>query len=190
MINPLYDPFPDHVVVQGQEYEVVTDFREWIKFYALVKSDLPDIIKLELMLEWYLDDVPEDTEEAIAALGRFLGAYELYEKEGSDEETGQPNVQAFSFEQDASDIYSAFLSAYGIDIQDVEYMHWYKFRTLFDSLPGETEIKRKMHYRTMDTGKIKDKDERARVRMIQDKIRIKNRKKKNVDDYEIGDTFW
>lgn len=189
MINPLYDSFPDHVVVHGQEYKVITDFREWIRFLALVKSDLPEIVKLELMLEWYLDDRPEDLEAAITALGQFLGAYELYE-EDFEENSQHSKEQAFSFEQDASDIYSAFLAVYGIDIQEVEYMHWYKFRTLFDSLPGETEIKRKIHYRTMDANQIKDKDERARVRSIQDKIRIKDKKKKDIDDYEIGDMFW
>ena len=114
---------------------------------------------------------------------------ELYE-EDFEENSQHSKEQAFSFEQDASDIYSAFLAVYGIDIQEVEYMHWYKFRTLFDSLPGETEIKRKIHYRTMDANQIKDKDERARVRSIQDKIRIKDKKKKDIDDYEIGDMFW
>ena len=55
------------------------------------------------------------------------------------------NKRAYSFSQDAGDIYSAFLTCYGMDLTRIGYLHWWKFRTLFDSLPNDCEIKQKMY---------------------------------------------
>ena len=72
-MNILIDKFPDTVCVNGQDYEVETDFREWIRFTKLVEDeDVPWQIKCRLLLQWYTDEIPDDLEEAIEALGDFL----------------------------------------------------------------------------------------------------------------------
>ncbi len=40
----------------------------------------------------------------------------------------------YSFEHDDCYIYSAFLEKYGIDLAEIPYLHWWKFRALFKSL--------------------------------------------------------
>ena len=59
-------------------------------------------------------------------------------------------TQIYSFEHDAGLIYAAFLLAYNIDLQDIEYMHWWRFRFLFNSLPKDCEFVRAMEYRSID----------------------------------------
>lgn len=72
-MNILIDKFPDTVCVNGKDYEVETDFREWIRFTKLVEDeDVPWQIKCRLLLQWYTDGIPDDLEEAIEALGDFL----------------------------------------------------------------------------------------------------------------------
>ena len=34
-MNVLFEPFPDSVRVDGRDYKVVTDFREWIKLHEI-----------------------------------------------------------------------------------------------------------------------------------------------------------
>ena len=58
--------------------------------------------------------------------------------------------QVYSFEHDAGLIYAAFLLAYNIDLQDIRYMHWWRFRFLFNSLPRDCEFVRAMEYRSLD----------------------------------------
>ena len=187
MLNVLYEKFPEHVTVQGELFAIETDFREWIKFSELAGDDsVPWQTKAQLMLRWYTDGIPADLEAAINALGDFLAARRLQPGNAEAEEERQPK-QAFSFEEDAGCIYSAFVECYGIDIQTVDYMHWWKFKTLFDNLPENTEIKQRMIYRTIDVNSIKDKEERKRIRRIQKAIALK--KKIYLDDYEIGDVF-
>ena len=188
MINVLYDDLPDYVEVAGNKYQIITDFREWIRLTELVDDDsVPDIVKGRLLVKWYTGEVPQDLELAINALGDFLTGYGL-RYDDTDKCEFKNTIPAFSYSEDAGCIYSAFWECYGIDLQTVGYMHWWKFQTLFDWLPESTEIKQRMMYRTMNLSDIKDKDERKRVKHIQDRIQLK-KKRKYMSDFEIGDAF-
>lgn len=68
--------------------------------------------------------------------------------------------QIYSYEFDDTYIYSAFLQQYHIDLQEVEYMHWWKFKALFDGLSEETEIVKIMGYRSINLSQIKDMERR------------------------------
>ena len=190
MLNVLYEKFPEHVIVHGIRYSIETDFREWIRFSELVEDDtVPWQIKVELMLRWYKDAIPNDLEAAIYALGDFLAARKLYQ-ESEENVSDEKNEEepAFSFSDDAGCIYSAFVDCYGIDLQRVPYMHWWKFKTLFDGLPHNTEIKQRIMYRSTDANSLKDKEERKRVKRIQKAIALK-KKRRYMSDYDIGDVF-
>ena len=89
-MNILYEQFPEEVKVNGEYYPIVTDFREWIRFTELVEDDsVPWRIKCGLLLQWYLNQVPEDIEAAIYALGDFLMCKRMYQDELEDEEEEQ-----------------------------------------------------------------------------------------------------
>ena len=51
----------------------------------------------------------------------------------------------------------------GIDLCDIEYLHWWKFQALFQSLKSNTRIVEIMGYRATDLNEIKNKDERKRI---------------------------
>lgn len=93
---------------------------------------------------------------------------------------------ALSWQYDAAYVYAAFLSVYHMDLQQVEQMHWHLFLGLFDALPDETPIKQRMGYRSVNLAEIKDKNERRRIRKIQDRIRIPQ---PELDGYQCGAFF-
>lgn len=139
-MNILIDKFPETVKVNEKEYPVETDFREWIRFVKLVEDeDVPWRIKCRLLMQWYTDDIPDDLESSINALGDFL-AMKQEENEQEDEISAKPPKQVYSFDEDMTWIYSAFREVYGINLQAVPYMHWWEFQTLFIGLPDNTEI--------------------------------------------------
>ena len=187
MLNVLFEEFPDYVFVNKQRYSIETDFREWIRFAELADDDtVPWTIKANLMLGWY-KECPDNIEDAIYALGDFLAAKSLYDENGTSKKRSNNSKPAFSFQEDAGCIYSAFIDCYGLDLQRISYMHWWKFKTLFDWLPEDTEIKQRIFYRTLDANSIKDKEERKRVKRIQREIALQ--KKRPLNDYDIGDVF-
>ena len=38
-MNLIYDDFPETVCIDGKEYEVITDFREWVRFADTAAAD-------------------------------------------------------------------------------------------------------------------------------------------------------
>ncbi len=188
MFNSLYEKFPEGVWVEGKYHEIETDFREWIRFSELIEDDdVPEQVKCGLMLQWYRD-IPENLKEALMALGAFLSADDLYPNDSGRPQNNKNRQPVFSFQEDAGCIYSAFVECYGIDLQKIPYMHWWKFRILFDGLPENTEIKQRMIYRSVDLSEIKDKEERKRIKKIKKEIAIRKKRSK-IDDYDIGDVF-
>ena len=94
-MNILYEQFPEEVKVNGEYYPIVTDFREWIRFTELVEDDsVPWRMKCGLLLQWYLDQIPDDIEAAIYALGDFLMCKRMYQDDLEDEEEEQQKVAA------------------------------------------------------------------------------------------------
>ena len=138
-------------------------------------------------MQWYIDDIPDDLEDTINALGDFLAMKQEDDNQES-EAPAKPPKQIYSFDEDMTWIYSAFREVYGINLQTVPYMHWWEFQTLFIGLPDSTEIKQRIMYRNTDLSTISDKNERKRIKKIQDAVALKKKRRK-MTDYEIGDMF-
>lgn len=50
MINALYEPFQEHITVEGEEYPIITDFRDWLRFADLMRdSDVSKRDKVYLL---------------------------------------------------------------------------------------------------------------------------------------------
>ncbi len=193
-MNILFERFPDTVVVHGKEYEVVTDFREWIKLHEFLSAAQKFTAQtLYFVLEWYVGKSPENKADAVRALQDFMLARDIHDTEEEDGNTSGGKTAwmkpSFSFSQDAVCIYAAFRSVYGIDITTIPYMHWWQFLALFEGLPENTEIKERIYYRTVDLNEVESKEERKRIKKIKKRIALKAQGRRKVDDYAIGDVF-
>lgn len=130
-----------------------TDFREWIRFELLMcDKDLREEIKIPVALQLIFPIVPQDIKEATEfMLWFYRGGKKIKEcKDGKGKD-----IEVYSFRHDDDYIYSAFMQCYNIDLLNVEYMHWWKFRALFRALHDckFTEI---MGYRAADTRDMSD----------------------------------
>ncbi|MCR1897816.1 bacteriophage Gp15 family protein [Irregularibacter muris] len=151
-MNILIDLVPETVVIDDIEYQLNTDFRISILFELLMQDNtLVDNEKIDIALNLYYPKLPHDPIQAIEKVLWFYSCAREND-EGSngakDEPTNKVEV-IYSFEYDDEYIYSAFLDQYGIDLQDVEYLHWWKFRALFKSLKEDNLISKIMGYRAI-----------------------------------------
>ena len=191
-MNLFYEEYPKVLEVHGEFYPIITDFREYIRLLDMLKcKELNEIQRIMILGEYFLTDISID-QEAIHALTDFV-TMDLKEKENNSdseeegegqEETEKKNL--FSYEIDYPYILSGFLRDYGIDLETVEYLHWWKFRMLFDALSDDTEIKQRIMYRGINLSDIKDRDERKRILKIQRSIQLPA---EELTDYEIGHAF-
>lgn len=183
-MNLFYEELPMSVMVHGKAVRIRTDFRDYIRLLDMLKDkDVKPMDKLLILREYFLDDI-EITQFSIDALCDFMSA-DFLDGEASQTGTGrQKNL--FSFSIDYPYILSAFLRDYGIDLIDIKYLHWWKFRMLFDGLSEDNEIKKRIMYRGIDLSEVKDPEEKKRIQKIKKLIELKQ---EELTDFEIGDAF-
>jgi len=156
-LNILIDDIecPDQTVVNGERYEIRTNFRTSILFELMMQDDRLDArTRVWKGLNLYFPVIPGDLSAAVDAALWFYrcGREETALQKRMAERKGKKQI--YSFDYDAGRIYAAFLLAYNIDLQDIDYMHWWRFRFLFDSLPKDCEFMRAMEYRSVEIDKI------------------------------------
>ncbi len=144
-------------------FKIRTDFRESIKFELLMQDEKineTDKVKLALNLYFYDIDI-KNTEQLKKAINDMLWFYkcgkEEQEEKTSQKASGGYTKRIYSYEFDAEYIFSAFMEQYKIDLNK-EHLHWWKFKSLFNSLNEEVLFSKIMSYRAIDLSKIKDKD--------------------------------
>lgn len=158
-MNILIDILPTTVEIDGEEWDINFDFRTSILFEMLIDdAEVSDEEKFYQSLELYYPKLPTNIEKAVEKMIWFYKCgREIKDIKGVG---GGKSTQIYSYEYDSEYIYSAFLNQYGIDLQDVVDLHWWKFKAMFKSLKEDNEINKIMGYRAIDTSKIEDKEKR------------------------------
>lgn len=177
--NLLIDRLPEAIAVDGVRYEINTDFRIGIMFdQMLCDLKLSDEEKVEIALNLYFkDEIPSNID---AALNELLVFYRCgiplppKPRETKTDALPKPPARVLDFDYDAPLIYAAFLSQYGIDLQDVVDLHWWKFSAMMEGLKDDEEISKVMSYRAIDLNSIKDKEERKRYAKLKAKYALPN----------------
>ncbi|MGL5149059.1 MAG: bacteriophage Gp15 family protein [Clostridium sp.] len=166
-MNILIDLLPKAVEVDGSKYAINSDFRTGILLEMLMQDDeVTDTEKLELALNLYFKKVPRDVEKAIEQIIWFYKCGKDEDKSSNKNNKGKSVTQIYNFNYDDDYIYSAFLDQYNIDLQDIEYLHWWKFKAMFKSLKEDNMIVKIMGYRSTDLSKIKDKEQREHYKKM------------------------
>lgn len=151
MANIILDVLPETVEIDGVEYQINSDFRISILFELLMQDDeVGKRQKLMSGLRLYYPVVPQNLTEAVDKMIWFYRCGREAEEDRPGKSGGGRAKQVYSFQYDDDYIYAAFLEQYGIDLQDVEDLHWWKFRALFKGLREDTEIVKIMGYRSIE----------------------------------------
>ena len=194
-MNVFYEDLPETLKINGKEYPIITDFREWIRFSDMLKSDLQPQYKLEFLAEMFLEDAPdlyteEGVEEVMDSITSFLSLEALeFPNQYSDEleeveYKDATEKKAIYYEQDAPYIISAFRREYQVNLLSVPYMHWWEFRMHLDGLSEESQIKKRIYWRTCDVSKM-EKKERMEILKIRRSITIPEEEYVSYEDLSL-----
>lgn len=172
MTNILTDALPTIVNINNEKYDINSDFRTSIIFSKIINTeDLTEEVILKI-LNLYYPVIPVDVEKAINEIFLF---YIAQEEKVESTKSGGNNKRIFDYEEDAKYIYSAFMSQYSIDLQNVQYLHWWKFKAMFISLKEDNEIVKIMQYRSMDLSKIHDKEQKKFYKKMKELYKLKEK---------------
>ena len=168
MINILFEELPDAVKVSGKFYKIATDFRDWIAFFDMMSNtEFDQKQKMLTALQWFSDEIPQNIVGAYNALIDFAACSGI-RKNSENTQKNEPvsEVPTLSWLYDSAYVLGAFRQVYGIDLIRTEYMHWWEFSALFEALPDDTPIKKRIAYRQIKISDIKDKDRRKQILKI------------------------
>ena len=189
MINLLFEPLPDAVEVSGNFYKIATDFRDWIAFFDMLEDNSIDQKqKMFLALKWFTDEIPKNILQAYNALIEFASCSGIHQEKSENDAEKNKNSRKMSLSwlYDSAFVLGAFHQAYNIDLIHIEYMHWWEFSALFEALPEDIPIKKRMAYRQINPSEIKDKERRKQVLKIKRSIAFPH---KPVSAEKAGEMF-
>ena len=122
---------------------------------AIQNAKYYDALKL-----FYRNNVPNDLEEAMEKMLWFYSC-------GKEEKTKiKTKKKVISFEYDFDYINAGFLQDYKIDLFEVDFLHWWKFMSLFSALHDNCKICEIIGYRGAELKNF-DKEQRKRIREMQ-----------------------
>lgn len=179
----LVESYPESVTIGRRIVKIETNFRTSIQFELLLedhKNDPKEFVMAGLQLfygdSWQRFSL-EEGQEAIEKMIWFYRCGKEEKKGGSGEASGP----SYSFEYDDSYIYAAFMNQYHIDLQTVEYMHWWAFRALFDSLDDRQRISEIIRIRTIKLSDV-PKEQQKYYREMKKVYALPKRKKTEKDE--------
>lgn len=186
MINILVDKLPD-------EYEglkIETNFRSFILFELLMQDkSVKEENKIMLALRLFYKEIPKDIKKAIKGI---LWFYSMGESEQKTKKTTENNKikKIYSYEYDAKYFYSAFWHDYRLDLNEIDYLHWWKFKSLFEGLNSENRLCEIMGYRAVDLNKIKDDKERKKYKKLKQQYMLPDDRTEEEKENDFAEAFW
>ena len=187
-MNILIDKLPDNY----KGLKINTNFRSFILFELLMQDkEISNEDKIALAIDLFYDEFPKDLKLAFEGIIWFYkcGKDEKQEKY-TKKRQNKKNKNIYSYEYDADLIYTAFLDQYRLDLNEVEELHWFKFKAMFDGLKSDNRIVEIMSYRAIDIGKIKDKEEKKKYKRLQQEWALPDNRTEEEKERDFAEAFW
>ena len=186
----------DRLPTDFEGLEIETNFRSFILFELLMQdNELKIEEKIYLALKIFYKDIPsslkiKDLKKMTDGIVWFYTCGEEEKPVKNKKTEDRPQQKIYSFKYDAKYIYSAFLDQYGIDLNEIKYLHWFKFRALFESLKDDNKICEIMGYRAIDLNKIKDEEEKKKYRKLKNKWALPDNRTVEETERDFANAFW
>ena len=187
-MNLLINKLPTEV----EGIKINTDYKISILFELLMQDiKVPKELKLMKALQMYYPEFNKikSYEKAIQDMMWFYKCGKQIESTNKGVSSNSKYNLIYSFEYDDKYIYSAFLQQYNIDLQETKYMHWWKFKALFDGLNEDTEIVKIMGYRSVNLTQIKDTDKRNYYKKMKRLYAIPDMRSQEEKENEFARSF-
>ena len=192
LCNILLDKLPG---ITPNGYKIKTSYKQGIKFELLMQDNSlskEEQIELALNIFYYKNDIEKikTTEEIQKRIEDIIWFYKCGKEEKTSLKKEKNNKkQIYSYEFDDNKIYSAFRQQYNIDLQEVD-LHWWKFKSLFESLTDTTQIVQIMGYRAMDLSKIKDKSMKKHYKELQEQYKLPDMRTEEEKEEDFAEALW
>ena len=181
---------PRAILIGGVDYAINTDFRVMADFETkITRADVsePQVfarIFQETIAALFID-IPSN-ENIKDIIDGVLWYYRCGKEPDSTRSGGGSAKRYYDYDEDSDYIFAAYMQQYG-DNLTTSHMHWWEFRAKFMGLTDETEFVKIMQYRGTNVSKIKNKEEKARIKRLQERFALKSDKIQKFASLESRD---
>ena len=193
IMNVIVNRLSDILESRVGKIEFNTDFRISIMFELLMQDDaVSEQNKIMQSLRLYYPRLEQITNvnKAIEDVIWFYRCGKELANSNKKGKNGKQGKQIYSYEFDDDYIFSAFMQQYKVDLQEIKYLHWWKFKAMFEGLSENTKMAEIMGYRAMDISKIKDKEEKKRYKNLQEIYALPDMRTAEQKEADFGRAFW
>lgn len=190
MINLLIDDIED-VVKKRIKVQFDTNFRTCILFETMMQDPNYSLeAKTYQTINLFYPKI-EEIKDIDKALKDVVWFYTIgkSEEETSQKGTNKKVKQIYSYVFDNELIYSAFKDQYNVDLQDIDYLHWWKFKAMFEGLKSDNKIVEVMGYRATELNTIKDKETKKFYKKMKKLYALPDMRTEEEKEYDFGEAF-
>ena len=151
--------------------------------------NVKDEDKIIFALGLFYKEIPKDIQKAIKGILWFYSMGESENPKKQAKENSKRN-NIYSYEYDAKYFYSAFWHDYRLDLNEIDYLHWWKFKSLFEGLNEENMLCKIMGYRAVDLSKIKDDKEKKKYKKLKQQWALPDERTEEEKENDFAEAFW
>ena len=184
-MNLLIDKLPN----ERKGLKINTDFRSFILFELLMQdNEIKKKDKINIALDLFFEKKPKNINLAFEIILWFYSCGEHKIAESSKVQKSSKLI--YSYEYDSELIYTAFLDQYGIDLNEINYLHWFKFKAMFKGLKSDNKICEVMGYRAININEIKDLNRRKQIKKIQKAWALPDLRSEKEKENDFANSLW
>lgn len=156
---------PQSLLADGKRVRINTGFRRWLHFWRVMSA--PELTCFEQRSIALINTFGALPADAAGAMREALWFYRCG-RETFCEASGE---RLLDWDEDWLCIWADFRLYAGIDL-DRGQLHWWRFMALFESLPRESGIKRRIWLRSLDPAEIGDTRLREKYRRMKEAVAL------------------
>lgn len=166
---------PRYAMVNGNKYEINTDFRVALKCEKIAQDNNIDDTERALAIIYQLYgekglNNKNDWEKLLKIATKFLNC-------GNNDINSDKDDIDMDYSQDERYIKVSFLQEYNIDLSEIS-LHWWDFFDMLNGLSDKTVLSRVREIRNFDIKDIKDTKERERWEKAKKQVALEKETKK------------
>ena len=168
--------YPTKMEANGHIYEINTDFRIALAcFRAMNDPEITDLERFYAIETLLLGDEVDPNDDVVLSK-KLLDYLRCGQEENMDEEKID-----MDYIEDEPKIRTSIRQCYHIDLNKIDYMHWWEYNELISGLTSESLLNKIRELRSFDLNEIKDVKEREKVRKAQEYVALKKKGEKKVE---------
>ena len=177
--------YPTKMEANGRIYNINTDYRVALAcFKALYDDEITDLQRFYAIETLLLGSNVLKKDELI-----LRDKITIYLKCGRQEEPSNSEVD-FDYLIDERRVKISIKQVYGIDVDKLDYLHWYEYNELIEGLTSDCLIDRARQIRNKDIKDIKDSKLREQFIEAKTRLSVKRQPKMTKEQKEAQDEFF